>query len=309
MGGVSGRAKGQPMKTLLTGASGFVGAYIRRALPCIPLEDAGQWVDLRDAGHLQRVVAEIKPDAVIHLAAQSFVPESFKDPRETFDINFTGTLHLLQALKLAGFRGRMLFVGSGDMYGLVAPEALPIVEGHPLRPRSPYAVSKVAAEALCYQWSQTEPFEIVMARSFNHIGPGQSERFVIADFARQVAQIQQGQREAVLQVGDIDVTRDFTDVRDVVRAYALLLERGHNGEVYNVCSGVERSIRDLLTLLLERAGVAARIEQDPARLRAAEQRRVYGSFEKLRRDTGWSPAIPLEQTLTEILQDWAKEGA
>ena len=198
----------------------------------------------------------------------------------------------------------MLFVGSGDTYGLVPETRLPITEDLPLRPRSPYAVSKVAAEALCYQWSQMEKFALVMTRSFNHIGPGQSERFVVSDFAKQVIEIKQGRRKPILSVGDIDVTRDFTDVRDAAAAYALLLERGGNGEIYNVCSGVERSVRSLLVRLLELANVEARIEQDPNRLRIGEQRRFRGSYEKLHRDTGWEPAISIDQSLLDILQNW-----
>ncbi|MCY0872976.1 MAG: GDP-mannose 4,6-dehydratase, partial [Acidithiobacillus caldus] len=271
------------------------------ALPCVPLPDG---LDLRDRAALTAAVAAMRPDAVLHLAAQSFVPAAFENPRETFDINFTGTLNLLEALQAAEFRGRMLFVGSGDTYGQVPEAALPVREDHPLRPRNPYAVSKVAAEALCYQWSQTSGFEIVMVRPFNHIGPGQSPRFVLADFARQVMEIHLGRRVPVLQVGDIDVTRDFTDVRDVVRAYGLLLERGRNGEVYNVCSGREYRIRDLLQQLLALAGVDARIEQDLARLRRAEQRRMVASFAALERDTGWQPVIPMERSLQDVLNDW-----
>ncbi|WP_298172576.1 GDP-mannose 4,6-dehydratase, partial [Acidithiobacillus sp.] len=193
------------------------------------------------------------------------------------------------------------------IYGQVAEAALPVREDHPLHPRNPYAVSKVAAEALCYQWSQTSGFAIIMVRPFNHIGPGQSPRFAIADFAKQVMEIRLGRRAPVLQVGDIDVTRDFTDVRDVVRAYGLLLEQGRNGAVYNVCSGREYDIRDLLRRLMVLAGVDARMEQDQARLRPAEQRRMVASFEALHRDTGWQPAITIEQSLQDLLNDWEKQ--
>ena len=292
------------VKHLLTGANGFVGLTMQTVLPCVPLP-AG--LDLRDRAALNAAIAEIQPDTVIHLAAQSFVPASFENPRETFDINFYGTLNMLEALQSIGFRGRMLFVGSGDTYGQVPEAALPVREEHPLHPRNPYAVSKVAAEALCYQWSQTSGFEIVMARPFNHIGPGQNPRFAITDFARQITEIRLGRRSPVLQVGDIDVTRDFTDVRDVERAYALLLEKGRNGGTYNVCSGREHSIRELLQRLIALAGVDARIEQDPARLRPAEQRRMVASFETLHRDTGWQPLIPIEQSLQDLLNDWEKQ--
>ncbi|MDA8245694.1 GDP-mannose 4,6-dehydratase [Acidithiobacillus sp.] len=291
-------------KLLLTGTNGFVGQHVRAALPCMPLPDG---LDLRDRAALTAAVAAIQPDTVLHLAAQSFVPAAFENPRETFDINFYGTLNLLEALQAAKFTGRMLFVGSGDAYGQVEERNLPVREDHPLRPRNPYAVSKVAAEALCYQWSQTADFEILMVRPFNHIGPSQSPRFAIADFARQVTEIRLGHRAPVLQVGDIDVTRDFTDVRDVVRAYSLLLEQGRNGGIYNVCSGREYSIRDLLQRLITLAGVDATIEQDPARLRRAEQRRMVASFEALHRDTGWQPAISVEKSLQDLLNDWKEQ--
>jgi len=292
------------MKLLLTGSDGFVGTVLTRHRPCIPLADEGGNVDLRDVDRLRRVVASIAPDAVIHLAAQTFVPASFARPREIYEINFLGTLNLLEALKAANFAGRFLFVGSGDSYGLVAPDELPIDEAQPLRPRSPYAVSKAAAEALCYQWSQSEAFAIVMTRSFNHIGPGQSERFVVSDFARQVVETRKGLRPPLIRTGDIDVTRDFTDVRDVVEAYLLLLEQGSRGEVYNVCSGAEQSVRDVLMRLLQLAGVEAAVEQDPLRLRRAEQRRIYGSPRKLERDTGWTRQHSLDASLADILDDW-----
>jgi len=292
------------MAIVLTGASGFVGGFVQRQVPCVPFDRSGQQVDLRDAVQVRSAIEQLRPEAIIHLAAQSFVPASFDNPRETYDINFLGTLNLLAALKESGFRGRMLFVGSGDTYGLVPEARLPITEDLPLRPRSPYGVSKVAAEALCYQWSQLEKFELVMTRSFNHIGPGQSERFVVSDFAKQVIEIKQGRRKPILSVGDIDVTRDFTDVRDAASAYALLLEHGGNGETYNVCSGVERSIRSILVRLLELANVDARIEQDATRLRIGEQRRLRGSYEKLHRDTGWVPAVAIDHSLLDILQNW-----
>ena len=292
------------MATLLTGASGFVGAFVQRRINCIPFDRLGKPIDLRDADDVRMAMGEIKPDAVIHLAAQSFVPASFENPAETYEINFQGTLNLLAALKETGFRGRMLFIGSGDTYGLVPESQLPVTEDQPLRPRSPYAVSKVAAEALCYQWSQTESFTITMTRSFNHLGPGQSDRFAVSDFARQIVEIKNGRREPILSVGDIDVTRDFTDVRDATAAYVLLLDRGRNGEAYNVCSGNDHSLRSVVECLLQLASVDARIVQDPTRLRASEQRRMRGSYAKLRADTGWEPTIGLEQSLGDILRNW-----
>ena len=232
-------------RLFVTGRTGFVGTHLEREIAGKPTDAAEkivgptEFVDLLDRTALREAVRACRPNAAIHLAGKAFVPDSFNNPRATFDANFTGTLNLLEALAESGFQGRFLYIGSGDVYGLVEEDALPIRETQPLRPRNPYAVSKVAAEALCYQWSQTGPFEVVMARPFNHIGPGQSERFAISDFAKQIAEIKLGRRPPKLAAGDIDVTRDFTDVRDVVRAYLLLLDKGRSGEAYNVCSGIE----------------------------------------------------------------------
>jgi GDP-4-dehydro-6-deoxy-D-mannose reductase len=289
---------------LLTGASGFVGRFVQEAAHCIPLSLNGKEVDLRDASQTRETIARIRPAAVLHLAAQSSVPKSFADPLETFEINFVGTYNLLAALKHIGFSGRVLFVSSGDVYGSVSPELLPITEKQPLLPRNPYAVSKVAAEALCFQWNHTEEFETMIARPFNHIGPGQREDFVISGFAKQIAEIKHGTKPAVIDAGDLDVTRDFLDVRDVVQAYFLLLRHGCAGEIYNICSGTERSIRSLLERMLELAEVEAEIQINPAKLRSSEQRRVVGDASKLRRDTGWQPSYAIEQTLQDTIHSW-----
>lgn len=295
------------MRVLLTGASGFVGSFMQHILPCIALASTkGVEVDLRKAADVRAAIRGAVPDVVIHLAAQSFVPRSFEDPDETYQTNFLGTFNLLDALKREGFLGTFLFVGSGDIYGVVPAEELPIMEDRVLRPRNPYAVSKVAAEALCFQWSFTEPFKIVMARPFNHIGPGQREEFVVSGFAKQIVEIKKGRRDATVRVGDIDVTRDFTDVRDIVLAYKALVENGESGETYNVCSGQEFAIRDILARLIDIAGVKVTVEPDPALLRPVQQRRQVGCYSKLRRATGWKPSIQIDQSLQEILVYWEK---
>jgi GDP-4-dehydro-6-deoxy-D-mannose reductase len=297
-------------RLLVTGRDGFVGRTLARMVA--REDDLGDWhllevpvdFDLRDRAWTDRLVGEWMPDAVIHLAAQSSVAESFKDPEATLNINLIGTLHLLQALKQTGFSGRMVYVGTGDVYGMVDEADLPIAETLPPAPRSPYAVSKFAAETLCRQWVYTEGMQIVLARPFNHIGPGQSTLFAIPDFARQIVEIRHGQREPVITVGDIDVTRDFTDVRDVVRAYFDLLRAGVAGGVYNVCSGVERTVRSMLERLLELAESDATVETDATRLRKAEQRRVCGSAEKIHSTTGWSPALSIDDSLAGVLDHW-----
>ena len=332
------------MNILITGTSGFVGYYVIRAfgdsqnLPqniqsleflkspqsiipipnvCIPLEDEQGIIDVRDAARLKSFLSASgipAIDAVIHLAAQSFVPESFKNPLETFDINFTGTFNLLSALKETGFKGKILYVSSGDIYGLVNESSLPIKEEYPLKPRNPYAVSKVAVEALCYQWSVTEPdMRFIIVRPFNHIGPNQSERFAVSSFAKQVIEIELGLRKPVITTGNIDVTRDFLDVRDVAEVYKLLLENekvydiNNKYYVFNVCSGSEVSLRSILNLMFEITGIDAAIKIEEAKLRPNEQKRIYGSSNKLKEYTGWQPKIPLKQSIEDILNYWRKK--
>lgn len=292
----------------VTGGSGFVGSVLKTLVESSSpgnrfiAPDAG--LDIRDVDALGASIAEAKPNYVVHLAAQSYVPDAFKDLRYTFDVNFYGTLNLLKALRANDFTGRMLFVGSGDMYGLVAEDELPISERRELKPRNPYAVSKVAAEALCYQWSQTEGMDIVMARPFNHFGPGQDTRFAIADFAAQIARMKLAGAPPTLTAGDVDAARDFTDVRDIAVAYIELLKKGRSGETYNVCSGKSRTIRELIEILADIAGIEVSVERDAARYRPSEQKRVCGDSSKLREHTGWAPRIDIRQTLEDTLEYW-----
>jgi GDP-4-dehydro-6-deoxy-D-mannose reductase len=295
-------------KLLVTGLNGFVGGHLQALLAVAP---DGPWqlikaqpYDLLDSASLDAWLQDDCPDAVIHLAGQTFVPEAFRDPQRTLQVNLLGTLNLLQALKRRGFCGTFLYVSSGDVYGQVEEANLPISECLAPRPRNPYAVSKVAAELLCQQWSYSEPWRIMVARPFNHIGPGQGEAFVIPSMARQLIRVHQGLQPAQLEVGDVDVTRDFLDVRDVLQAYLALLEHGRNGEVYNVCSGVERRVRDLIAQLASLAGVEVELLQDASRLRLSEQRRVVGCSKKLQKETGWKPGVSITETLQSVLSDW-----
>lgn len=296
-------------RLLVTGAGGFVGRHVRQSS-----DEGGSFAgwdifapprdwDIRNVPDVHRTIAETRPDAVLHLAAQSFVPRSFEDPHETFAINLGGTLNLLLALRAANFAGRMLFVSSGDVYGRVPEDQLPVDESRIPEPRSPYGVSKVAAEQLCLQWRRAEGLDVMIARPFNHAGPGQDSRFVLPALARQVVAIAAGKQPPVIDAGDIDSTRDFTDVRDVVNAYAAMLDRGEPGATYVIGTGREYRVRDLLQAMCALRGLSVEIRQDPTRMRPSEQRRMAADAALLRKHTGWEPSIMMESTLNDILEE------
>lgn len=290
---------------LLLGAKGFAGRHMEQSLRGDhDVLSCGREVDVRDMEAVREAVRRSRLDWVVNFASVTTVRESFEDPRATYATGFLGTLNLLTALKEIGFSGVMLNISSSEVYGHPLPGELPITETAALRPMSPYSVAKVAAEFLCYQWHGCEAFRIVTARPFTHVGPGQSARFAVSNFARQIAEIRQGIKEPVLHVGDLSTTRDFTDVRDTVRAYRALLESGAGGETYNVCSGREVGMRELLDRLIAGTGMDIRVESDTDMLRAAEQRRVLGSYEKLKRATGWEPKIDLARTLSDMVDAW-----
>lgn len=295
-------------RLLVTGARGFVGSHVQALAEAGgfgegPLLLAPETLDIRDADAVEAMVQSLRPDSVLHLAAQSFVPRSFEAPGETFEVNVLGTVNLLQALVASRFAGRLLYVSSGDVYGQVPEPALPVTEARVPEPRNPYAASKVAAEQACLAWHRASGLDCVVARPFNHVGPGQNSRFVLPALARQAIAIADGKAPPVIEAGDIDVTRDFCDVRDVVAAYAAILYRGRPGAVYHVASGVERRVREILGQICQQLGVAPEIRVDPARLRPSEQRRMVASAEALHQDTGWTPRVPFEDTLTSIIEE------
>lgn len=302
------------MRALITGALGFVGKYLaeellRRGCEVFGLDRReGPGVlaaDLLDAPALSRVLRDARPDRVFHLAGLSSVALSWKEPRRAMEQNVLGAVNLLEALRRQAPGARAVLVGSSDEYGpITAPGGL-VDENEPLRPQSPYAVSKLAQEELAKVYCRAYGLSICMTRSFNHSGPGQREGFLIPDLCAGLVRVERGLSPAV-RVGNLDAKRDYTDVRDIVRAYCLLAERGASGEVYNVGSGRAVSGREILTALTALGARDIPVERDPARMRPADVPVICSDSRKLRRATGWAPEIPLETTLRDTLEYYRK---
>ena len=248
--------------------------------------------------------AEVRPQRIFHLAAQSYVPASWTAPSETLENNIISQTNLFEAMRSLDLDARIQVAGSSEEYGLVHPDEVPIKESNPLRPLSPYAVSKVAQDLLAYQYFRSYGLEVVRTRGFNHTGPRRGEVFVTSNFAKQIASIEAGLREPIIQVGNLSAQRDFTDVRDTVRAYWLALEKGKSGEVYNLASGKAVTIRELLDMLLALSEVEVEVTVDPDRLRPSDVEILLGDYSKFHADTGWEPRIPLSQTVEDLLNYW-----
>jgi GDP-4-dehydro-6-deoxy-D-mannose reductase len=260
--------------------------------------------DMADPYQMKTLLEIVKPERIFHLAAQSFVPTSWSAPAETFYINTVGQIHLFEAVRAAGIDPLIQIAGSSEEYGLVHPDEVPMKESNPLRPLSPYAVSKVAQELLAYQYHQSYGLKTVVTRGFNHTGPRHGPVLSCSSFARQIAEIEADLAPPVLYVGDLTTRRDWVDVRDVARAYWLALERGLPGEVYNVGSGTTRTIQSMLDLLLSLSSVKVEVRQDPARLRPSDVPILWADDSKFRARTGWEPQIPFERTMRDLLDDW-----
>ncbi len=314
------------MRVLITGIAGFAGSRLAEHLIALPDTEVHGVIhrsdlrirhlqprlhlhrgDLRDPTWVHELVQQVQPERVYHLAAWSDVGGSWAHPWAAYELNILCQLNLMEALQRHVPGCRILVVTSNEVYGLVRPEDIPIREETPFRPNSPYGVSKIAQDMMALQYWNSHRLPTVRARSFNHLGPGQAADFVASAFARQIAAIEAGLQEPVLRVGNLDAVRDFTDVRDVVRAYWLLLERGQAGQVYNVGSGVGRSIRWLLETLLAMTSVPIAVEQDPSRLRPSDVPISVCDNRRLVETTGWQPAYPLEQSLRDVLDYWRAE--
>ncbi|MEX2015473.1 MAG: GDP-mannose 4,6-dehydratase [Candidatus Hydrogenedentales bacterium] len=302
-------------RALVTGANGFVGKWLCRHLRDSGWEvletdrafevdgDTRRAVDICDAGSVRELADWAWPvDAVFHLAASTFVPDSHADPIPVWRVNVEGTAHLLGAFRRGETPPRFINVSSAEVYG--PPHNLPITEDHPLEPANPYAVSKAAADHFARYAFETLGQPVIRARPFNHSGPGQSDQFVLSNFAKQLAQIEAGRQEPILRVGNLQAARDFTHVADVVRAYRLLAERGRPGEAYNICSGRAITIQKALDTLIAESGLAVRIETDPARMRAVDVVEAYGSHAKLTASTGWQPEKNFEDLARDLITFW-----
>jgi GDP-4-dehydro-6-deoxy-D-mannose reductase len=309
------------LRVLITGAGGFVGHHLARHLtqtyPDIDLHgtlrsesersaevitnERLHVIDLRDAALVRDLIARLQPDHIYHLAGQSFVQRSYQDPWETLEVNTLAQLNLFEAARHLEKPPRILITSSAEVYGLA--QRMPISEDDPFMPVSPYAVSKVTQDMLGLQYFLAHGLPVVRARAFNHIGPGQDERFVAPAFAMQIARIEAGQQEPILKVGNLSDQRDFTDVRDVVRAYRLLMAKGTEGEVYNIASNHVHSIQQLLDTLVSYSQSKIEVTVDPARLRASRLPILQGDNSRLVAATGWQPTLTFEQSLRDILDD------
>jgi GDP-4-dehydro-6-deoxy-D-mannose reductase len=312
---------------MVTGAGGFVAGHLVEFLhaehPATELfgvvrphgsapRTAGITVfeaELNDPASIEPVLDAVAPDRIVHLAGQSSVHQSWIDPGGTLRTNILGIVHLLDAVRRRGLRPDVLVVGSAEEYGMVTPAELPLREDLPLRPSSPYAVSKVAQGLLALAYGPAGGMRVLRTRTFHHTGPGRGETFAESSFARQIAEIEAGKRAPVIHVGNLEAVRDYTDVRDVVRAYWALLDGGTAGEVYNVCSGQGRRIHELLDLLLADSGAKVEVRVDKDRLRPSDVPALVGDPRRLREATGWEPRVPLEESLRDLLHDWRQRTA
>nr|CBH38553.1 putative NAD dependent epimerase/dehydratase [uncultured archaeon] len=313
-------------RVLITGISGFVGSHLAEFFLERGLEVYGtiRWrskldnikhiqdkvrlieTDIKDAHSMQKTIDEVEPDYVFHLAAQSFVPTSWKAPSETVSANILGTVNLFEAIRNSNSDPRIQVAGSSEEYGMVFPDEIPIKETNPLRPMSPYAVSKVATDLFGYQYHQSYGLKIVRTRAFNHTGPRRGEPFVTSNFAKQVAEIEKGLKEPVIHVGNLNAQRDFTDVRDIVNAYWLSVHKCKFGEVYNICSGVAREIQSVFDILQGMVDVQIEVKQDPERMRPSDVEILMCDCSKFRERTGWVPKIAFKDTMKDLLDYWRK---
>ena len=313
------------MRALITGVTGFAGSHLAEYLlsrndlvifgtvrwrstldNILQIKDKLNLIecDVKDGSSVRDLMKEVKPDYIFHLAAQSFVLTSWHAPAETIGTNVLSTLNILEAAREIETNPVIQIVGTCDEYGMVYDHELPVIEENPFRPLSPYAVSKVACDLLGYQYHKSYQLNIVRTRAFNHTGPRRGEVFATSNFARQIAEAEAGKRPPVISVGNLDAKRDFTDVRDMVKAYWLAVDKGIPGEVYVLASGKARAMSEVLDTLLKLTHIKVEIRQDPDRMRPSDIPNLEGNSTKFRKLTGWQPEIPFEKTLKDLLDYW-----
>ncbi len=319
------------MKALITGITGFAGSHLAEYLlehqPHVEVFGTRRWrspldniqgiidrvelveCDLRDYNSVLLALEKVQPDYIFHLAAQSFVPTSWTAPTETLDTNIAGQTNIFEAVRRLGLDPVIQIACSSEEYGLVHPDETPILETNPLRPLSPYAVSKMGQDFLGYQYFMSYGLKAIRTRGFNHTGPRRGEVFVTSNFAKQLARIAAGLDEPVMHVGNLTAIRDFTDVRDTVRAYWLAVTKGKPGEVYNICTGNGITIQELLDRLIALSGVEVEVREDPARMRPSDVEILIGDCEKFKADTGWEPEVPFDKTLADTFAYWQERVA
>lgn len=311
-------------KALITGITGFVGSHLAEYLLSEGLEVSGtsRWrskmdnvegikdkihlheADMLDAHSIYQIIDEIKPDFIFHLAAQSYVMSSWQSPANTIEVNTTGAINLFEAVRKTGLKAPVQIACSSEEYGKVYPNEVPIKETNPLRPLSPYAVSKLAMDYLGYQYYESYKINIIRTRGFNHTGPRRGEVFAESTFAKQIAEIEKGKKEPIVLVGNLEAKRDYTDVRDMVRAYYLAAQKCTPGDVYNICSGTAWAIGDVLKYLLKLSKVKIEVKEDSSRMRPSDVPILLGDNSKFVAKTGWKPQIKLEKTLEDLLNYW-----
>jgi GDP-4-dehydro-6-deoxy-D-mannose reductase len=313
------------MKVLITGITGFVGSHMADYLLAkgnIEVWGTMRWrsrmeniehikdkvklieCELTDPFSVSSAIKKIRPDKIFHLAAQSFVPASWHAPMATLALNTNAELNIFEAVKDLGLKTWIQLAGSSEEYGMVYPNETPIKETNPLRPLSPYGVSKVTQDMLGYQYAMSYKMNIVRTRGFNHTGPRRGDVFVESNFAKQIALIEKKKQEPTIFVGNLDARRDYTDVRDMVRAYFLATEKCKPGEEYNICQGKDWSIREMLDMLLSYSNLKVNIKPDESRMRPSDVMILLGDHSKFTQATGWNPEIPFETTLRDLLNYW-----
>ena len=313
------------MRVMITGITGFVGSHLAEyllTLGNVEVYGMERWrsktenidhlknkitlieCDLRDVTSVEKAIDSCRPEKIFHLAAQSFVPTSWHAPAETLTTNIIGQLNVFEACRNVGINPWIQIAGSSEEYGMVYPDETPIKETNPLRPLSPYAVSKVGQDYLGYQYFASYKMKVLRTRGFNHTGPRRGDVFVESTFAKQIAEIEKGKKEAVIDHGNLDAIRDYTDVRDMVRAYWVGTEKCEPGEIYNICTGNGWKIQRVLEYLLSKSNVKVTLREDPKRMRPSDVPILLGDNSKFVKATGWSPEYPFEKTLDDLLDYW-----